>query len=217
MQPNGEATLGSQRMGRVVLLPVNIGMAFSRGQLLVELDCSEPRAQMDVLKVELAAAVETYEAKLVLKGLDQAGDIEVALAASAVQKIKAQIKQLMVQVDQCTVVAPWAGRVTKLHVRSFATVSPGAPLLDLVRSGPLRVRMNVPSDLVGTIRSGSLFKVRVDETGKDYSGRLIHLNGRVDPVSQILEVEGQLERVYPDLLPGMSGDASFVSDGASSR
>ena len=209
LHPNGEATLGSQRLGRVVQLPANIGTPFTRGQLLVELDCSEPRAQIDVLKVELAGAVETYEAKLVLKGLEQASDIEVALAASAVQKIKAQIKQLSVQVDQCTVTAPWAGWVTKVHVRSFSTVNPGMPLLDLVRSGPLRVRMNVPSDLAGTIRAGSRFSVRVDETGKDYEGRLIHLNAKVDPVSQILEVEGQLDRVYPGLLPGMSGEATF--------
>ena len=217
MQPNGEATLGSQRLGRVVQLPVNIGTAFSRGQLLVELDCSDPRAQIDVLKVELAGAVETYEAKLVLKGLEQASDIEVAVAATTVQKIKAQITQLAVQVDQCSVKAPWPGRVTKVHVRNFSTVSPGAPLLDVVRSGPLRVRMNVPSDLAGTIRHGSRFSIRVDETGKDYSGRLVHLNAKVDPVSQILEVEGQLDREYPGLLPGMSGEAAFVTGGASSR
>jgi membrane fusion protein, multidrug efflux system len=208
--PNGEATLGSQRLGRVLQVSANIGASFAQNQILVELDCSDPKAQIEVLKVEQAAAVETYEAKLVLKGLDQASDVEVALAASAVQKIKAQINQLMVQVDNCTVKAPWAGRVIKVHTRAFSTVGSGDPLVDVIRAGPQKVRMNLPSSMAGSVKSGSRFVVRVDETGKEYPGRLVYLNARVDPVSQILEVEGLLDRDYAGLLPGMSGEAQFV-------
>lgn len=215
--PNAEATLGSQRLGRVTSLAASIGMAFSRGQVLVELDCSEPKAQIDVLKVELAAAVETYEAKLLLKGLEQASDVEVTLAASAVQKVKAQINQLMVQVDQCTIRAPWAGHVIKIHTRRFSTVGTGDPLMDVVRDGPLRVRMNIASDLVGKIKLGDAFSIRVDETAQEYAGRLLHINARVDPVSQILEIEGILNTAYPGLLPGMSGEAQFPAIAARKR
>ena len=56
------------------------------------------------------------------------------LAASAVEKARAQTMLYQVQVKQCTVNAPWGGRVSKVHVRPHMGVTPGQPLVDLVRS-----------------------------------------------------------------------------------
>ena len=159
---------------------------------------------------DLAAATDQYEAKLRMQGLEQASDVEVSLAASAVAKAKAQIDLYQFQISQCSIRAPWSGSTAKLHVRSHMTVSAGQPLLDLVRSGLLLLKLNVPSNWMSTLKMGHEFEVTIDETGNTYAARVHRINSRVDPVSQTIELEATMLKSHADLLPGMSGVAKFT-------
>lgn len=208
--PAGETVIASPVPGRIAKLHVGLGVPFKQGSVLVSLDCDEPQARLAMAKADQAAATEQYEAKLRMQGLEQASDVEVALAASAVAKAKAQIDLYQFQISQCSIRAPWDGRTTKLHVRSFMSVSAGQPLLDLVRSGLLLMKLNVPSSWISTLKMGQVFDVTIDETGQTYQARVHRINGRVDPVSQTIELEATMTKSYPELLPGMSGVARFT-------
>ena len=207
--PAGETTLASPVQGKIAQLHVGLGVAFKKGAVLVSLDCDEPRARLAMAQADQAAATDQYEAKLRMQGLEQASDVEVAMAASAVAKAKAQVDLFQFQISQCSVRAPWDGRTAKLHVRSFMTVAAGQPMLDLVRSGLLLMKLNVPSSWVAKVAMGQEFDVTIDETGNSYRARVHRINGRVDPVSQTIELEAAMLKSHPDLLPGMSGVAVF--------
>jgi multidrug resistance efflux pump len=211
LTPGGETTLASPVAAKVQNLNASLGASFTRGQILVSFDCSEQTARLDMAKAELDGAVEQHEAKIRMQGLEQASDVEVALAASAVAKFKAQIALSKAQVQQCTVVAPWAGRVAKLHIKNHMSVTPGQAMLDLVMSAPLKLKLNAPSKRMGQVRVGSQFNVTIDETGKTYAARVSAVNSRVDPVSQTIEIEAGFVGTHPDLLAGMSGTASFAT------
>ena len=186
-----------------------LGQPFNKDRVLVELDCDEPKAKLAMVKAELAGATEQYEAKLRMQGLDQASDVEVALAASEVAKTKAQADLINYQISQCYIRAPWTGSTAKLHVKNYMGVTAGQPLLDLVRSGYMRIKANVPSKWLKQLKPNDRFTVKVDETGKTYEARLRLINSRIDPVSQTIEIEGTMLEQYDDLLPGMSGQAVF--------
>lgn len=202
-----ETTLSSPVAGKISRFDVSLGRAFAAGQTLITFDCDEPVARVNMAKAELAGAVETHEAKIRMQGLDQASDVEVALAASAVAKARAQIALYAAQVRQCSINAPWAGRVSKLHVARHMSVTPGQALVDLVMDGPLRLKLNVPSSAIAKIKTGQAFDVNIDETGKTYQANIAAINSRIDAVSQTIEVEATMARQYPGLLPGMSGTA----------
>jgi multidrug efflux pump subunit AcrA (membrane-fusion protein) len=92
-----------------------------------------------------------------------------------------------------------------VHVKNFMSVTPGQPLLDLVMSGPLRLRLNLPSRMIARVAKGTALNVTIDETGKTYEAHVTAVNSRVDTVSQTVEIEAAVAKAYPDLLPGMSG------------
>lgn len=211
LTPERETTLSSPVAARIKQLNVSLGAAFSAGQMLASFDCDEPLARMNMAKAELGGAVETHEAKLRMQGLEQASDVEVALAASAVDKARAQEMLYQAQIKQCSVTAPWAGRVSKVHVRNYMGVTPGQPLVDLVKSGPLKLRLNVPSRVLASVKVGQMFEVSIDETGKAYQARVAAINSSVDPVSQTIELEANMTKMYSDLLPGMSGTANLAA------
>lgn len=206
-----ETTISSPVTARIKMLHVSIGMPFGSGQTLVSFDCEEPVARLGMAKAELSGAVETHEAKIRMQGLEQASDVEVALAASAAAKARAQVALQNAQVGQCSIKAPWAGRVAKVHVRTHMSVTPGLPMVDLVKGGPLRLRLNVPSRMISKLKVGTLFDVSIDETGKSYQARVLAVNSRVDPVSQTIEIESTIAKNYEELLPGMSGVALLKS------
>ena len=209
--PLAETTLSSPVAGRIKNVNTILGGKFEMNSVLIELDCREAQARREIAKAELGAATEEHEAKLRMQGLQQASDVEVALAASAVARTRSQLSLQEVQASHCLIKAPWRGTAAKLHVRNFMSINPGQPLLDLVRDGVPRLKLNVPSKWVTEMQRGTRFEVRIEETGKRYPAQVELINTRVDAVSQTVEIEGSLLQAHPDLLPGMSGLADFKS------
>jgi RND family efflux transporter MFP subunit len=209
LTPELETTLVSPMLGRVRAVNVTLGASFPRGRVLVDFDCQEQQARVGMGQAELVAARENHEAKLRLQGLQQAGDVEVNLAAAAVDKAQAQLELYRTQASQCVVAAPFAGRAVKVHVKPFQGVQAGAPLVEIVSSGPFKLRLNVPSRWLAWIKPGTPFEVTIDETGRTYAARVTAINARVDAASQSIEVEGSIENRSGELLAGMSGAARF--------
>lgn len=209
--PDKETTVSrsgsSFAAARINKINVSLGSKFKTGNTLVTFNCVEPIARLAMARAELSGAVETHSAKLRMQGLDQASDVEVALAASDVAKARATVKLSELQIRYCSIKAPWDGRVAKVYVHSHMTVRPGEPMLDLVKSGPLRLKVNVPSRLLNNLKVNSKFDVKIDETGKTYQASVAAINSRVDSVSQTVEIEGLMTNEFPELLAGMSGTA----------
>lgn len=207
--PRRETTVAAGMFGRIDMIANSLGAVVRAGEPLVRFDCREAQARLDIGSAELTAAKESHEAKLRLQGLQSAGEVEVNLAAAAREKAKAALALATVQVQSCTVPAPFAGRVAKVHAKPFQTVNAGQPLLDFVSAEAPRVKANVPSGWLKWLRTGAPFDVRVDETAFTYKARVSAINARVDAVSQTIEIEAELVNPGPALLAGMSGLATF--------
>ena len=207
--PDKETTIASTMAAHIITFNGTLGQSFRAGDTLVAFDCEESLARVEMSKAELSGAIEQHEAKVKMQGLEQASDVEVALAASASNKAKAQFNLNQAQVSQCRIYAPWAGRVAKANVKNHMTVTPGQPLMELVNSGPLKLKMNLPSIMLARTKVGSKFNVTIDETGQAYQATVSAINSRVDPVSQTVEIEAKMLKSYKELLAGMSGVASF--------
>jgi membrane fusion protein, multidrug efflux system len=208
--PDSETVLVAQIVGRITALNASLGSRVAKGQAVVTMDCSESTARLSMSEAELNSARETYESKLRLKGMDAAGETDVAVAAAAVDRAKGQIEMTKVQIQNCTVRAPFSGSVSKLHVKPYQGVNAGQPMLELLGDGAPRLRLNAPSRWMKTLKPGRVFQIEIDETGKAYSARVTAINTRVDPVAQTIEVEGRVTGSFAGLLPGMSGNAKFT-------
>ena len=207
LSPELETTLVSQMVGRISALNGSLGSAVAKGRVIVSLDCSEALAKLHMAEAEYAMAKETLDTKIGLRKLEAAGDMEVALASAGAERAKAAIAVSQAQTAQCTVVAPFSGRIVKLHVKPFQGVNMGSPLVEMVSDGLLKLRLNVPSKLLRSLHVGSAFEVDIDETGKTYKARVTAINARVDAVAQTLELEARIDGRPTGLLAGMTGIA----------
>ncbi|MGK5077307.1 efflux RND transporter periplasmic adaptor subunit [Janthinobacterium sp. HLX7-2] len=205
-----ESVLASQMAGRIDQISVKLGSTIKAGQLLLRFNCDEQDAHLKMANAEFYGAQQTYESKLKLQSMQSVAEIDVQQAGAAAQKTKAQIQLYQAQMRQCNIVAPFAGRVTRLLARQYASVNIGQPLIEIVNDRKLKVQLNVPSLWLSWLKAGQPFTVHIDETGKRYEAKVQRINGRVDAVSQSIEIEGDVLGNPDNLLPGMSGVASFT-------
>jgi hypothetical protein len=65
--------------------------------------------------------------------------------------------------------------------------------------------VNAPSRWLAWLKPGERLDAVIDETGRRHAMRVARVAGRVDAVSQTIELETTFEGGGADLLPGMSG------------
>jgi len=209
LSPEVETVLASQMLGRIASINVGLGSKVAKGSTLLSFDCDEANAHLRMAQAEYENARETLKVKKSLRDLNAVGDTEVTLARTLSDKAKAAITLTQVQIEQCTVKAPFSGHVVKLHVKPAQSVNIGAPLIEMVSDGALKLRLNVPSRWLQELRQGTTFDVAIDETLKTYPAKVTAINARVDAIAQTVELEASIDGSHPELLAGMSGVARF--------
>lgn len=206
-----ETVFSSPIIGLIAQIPSRLGTRFDKGDVLVRFDCTENEAKAQIAQSELTAASEALEAKIRLKAMDAASEIEVTTAAAQVAKSQAQLKLSEYQVSQCKLTAPFAGHVVRVMGKPFQTTTVGQPLLEVLSAGVPKLRVSASSKLFTKIKAGSALRVTIDETGLTYNAVVTQVNARIDPVNQTFEMEARIQGAAASLLPGMSGTAVLAA------
>ncbi|MCA3132517.1 MAG: efflux RND transporter periplasmic adaptor subunit [Betaproteobacteria bacterium] len=200
-----ESSISAPAAAQVAQVEASLGDSVRAGSALVQFECAEVRARREAALAEVQSARLQHEAKLRLQGLQSAAEIEVALAAAAVDRAQAQAEVVAAQLAQCVVRAPFDGKVARIHVKAGQSVTAGAPIVDVVGGGALKARINAPSRWLAWLRPGQRLEAIIEETGRRYAMRVSRIAGRVDAVSQTIEIETSFDDTGSGLLPGMSG------------
>jgi membrane fusion protein (multidrug efflux system) len=208
-----ESVLSASTAGRIARVPVGLGDSVRAGEVVASFDCAEIVARREAARAEHESARVQYEAKMKLQGLQSAAEVEVELAAAIVNKARSQIRIFDAQLVQCSFVASFAGKVARVHVKVGQGINPGAPVIELVGSGPPKARMNVPSSWLAWLKPGETLNGTVDETGGAATLKVTRIAGRVDAVSQTVEIETELVSAAGQVLPGMSGQVRVPARG----
>lgn len=210
VSPN-QTTLSSEIGARLVDLPFREGHAFVAGQTLAGFDCALFAAQRDKAEAQADLARQSLETANKLHERGMSSDLEWQQAQSKLKETTADAQAARANASHCSITAPFDGRVAKLGVAQYQFVTAGTPLMEIVDTRKLELQAVVPSNWLAWLKVGDSFSIRVEELGRDYRGRITRLAARIDAVSQMAPVVGEIDGAHPELLPGMSGWASFRS------
>ncbi|RKP48446.1 efflux RND transporter periplasmic adaptor subunit [Trinickia fusca] len=206
-----EVDVSSEIGAKIALLPFRDGDSFRAGQTLVSLDCSLYAAQLHKAQAEADAAHELSRVDQRLAQLHSIGELEVTQAEAKAKASAAEVAYMQASVRKCAIVAPFNGRVSKRMAAADQFAETGKPLLKIVDTSHLELKMIVPSKWLAWLKPGHPLTVQVDEVGKTYEARVARIGARVDPVTQTVDVTAALVGEMPELLPGMSGWATFAA------
>ncbi|WP_313957476.1 efflux RND transporter periplasmic adaptor subunit [Paraburkholderia sp. BCC1885] len=206
-----QVDLSSEVAAKIATLPFRDGDAFRAGQTLVSLDCSLYAAQLHKAQAEAGAASDLLQVDQRLAQLHSVGELEVQQAAAKLKASNAEMAYMQATVRKCVITAPFDGRVSKRSAAPQQFAEAGKPLLTIVDTSHLELKMIVPSKWLVWLKPGHALSVQVDEVGKTYPAKVARIGARVDPVTQTVDVTAALTGSVSELLPGMSGWATFAT------
>ena len=209
IKASSTSTVASRMTARIVAMPFAEGQSFAAGAELVRFDCTASAAQLRAAEAASAAYRKTYETQVELDSYEATGRNEVAVSRANLGKADAEAKAVAAQMSDCSVRAPFAGKVVEQTARRNDIAASGQPLLKIQSGGAGEIEMIVPSRWLTWVGPGAQFSFTIDETGKSVRGRVQRLGAAVDPVSKTIKVTGAITRQDGLILAGMSGSAIF--------
>lgn len=162
-----QSTVSAQTSGRVMRLPFDVDDAVAAGELIVQLEESEPRARRDQAQAGLEDAqaslqdarqrftrVQSLRQRQLIsqQDFDQARNA-LSSARARMERAEAALAEAREQLEYTRVRAPYDGILTERHVEVGESVSPGQPLLTGLSLEKLRVVVDLPQRYAALARS----------------------------------------------------------------
>lgn len=201
--------LSSQLNAIVSALRVREGDSFQTGAPLVDMDCRSYRAQLAQARAAERLAQAVLRNTQNLARMESASVQEVEKAQAEVD-INAQARALaQLDVERCTVRAPFTGAVVSLAVGRGEFVNSGKPLMEIVSTEGLEAHFLLPSTAIREVRAGQAFSINVHETGAAVNGVIRQIAPIADPLNRTIKVFGTLTNPPALVRPGMSGNVTL--------
>ena len=189
----------------VLKIDVKSGELVKKGSTLVIFDCGTLKASATIAKAHTSVATAKLASLSKLYKLNSASELEVKLASAEKTMAKAELASVNAQIKYCKIKAPYKTRVVEKYIQPYQYVEPGTPLLHIYDPDSLQVQFVAPSSGLIKLRENKAFSIHLDELDIDLTGKIIRTGGIVDPVSQTIQVYGELDSHPTTLLEGMSG------------
>ncbi|CAH2029843.1 efflux RND transporter periplasmic adaptor subunit [Trichlorobacter ammonificans] len=205
-----QTTISSEISANILSMPLKDGATFKAGSLLVAFDCAIIEAQLKKAEAAAEAARSTLKVNKRLSELEALSVLEYEQSVAKAKEAEAELSAMQVAASRCRIKAPFDGRVVKLHADPYQYLTPGKPVMDILDTSRLEVRLLVPSRWLSWLKPGSRFTVQVEELGgRSFPAQVVRVGARIDPLSQTVSLAGEIIGNFSELLPGMSGWAAF--------
>jgi RND family efflux transporter MFP subunit len=187
----------------------------------------QAKAQLDEARLNRERTVRLVEQGVVSKADFDAADATFKVAQSRYQDAIEEIRNRQAllaqrrselalarqQLADTAVYAPIDGIVQLKRASVGEYLAAGAPLVDIVRMNPLRLRAEVSERDAGTVRFGQNVRVSVEGDGKVYLGQIKRLSPVITQQNRMLMVEADVQN-DGNLRPGSFAKAEIVTNDA---
>lgn len=201
-----EATVAAQVAGQIEKNHVDFGDRVTAGQELVLIDVTAYEALVRQSAANLArATASAANAAQNLKRIQElqkekiasTSDLEQAEAESG--KTQADVKAVAaadaiarLNLERSRVRAPFAGAVAQRLASVGDYVAIGTPILRLIQTDPLRLRLEVPERESVAVRPGQAVRLTVDGDTNTYPGRIVRIAPAIRETDRMLQVEADV-------------------------
>jgi RND family efflux transporter MFP subunit len=226
LQAEQRTDLAANSSGRVTAVYVEIGQRVEAGTALAQLDSRGVAASAAEARANVGAAAAQYGVAardcsrysgLLGKGAITRQEYDRAMGTCSANGAQAsaaaaRAKAASVMVQDATIRAPFAGVVTDkmVHVGDF--VRPDSPVVALLSSGALRLRLTVPEPDMAAAREGApVFFETVGVPGRQFRATLKFIGHEIRPQTRDIVVEALVENDDGVLMPGMFVTAHLLN------
>lgn len=186
-EANRRVDVRAETSGTVSIAPRK-GTRVQEGELLCRLDIGDRAARREAAVARFRQAQTDAQAQERLSERGFAAANRASDARTSAEVIRAEIKQLDVEIGRLEIRAPFAGIVEGDPAEIGTYLQPGAACATVVDPDPLRAVGFAPEFKVGALRVGLPGTARL-ATGQVLEGTIVYIAQTADPATRTFRVE----------------------------
>jgi RND family efflux transporter MFP subunit len=223
LQPADVSSLSFEIAGQLKAVTLTVGQKVQLGDVLAEIDPRSLQTQVD----QASAGVQQAQAQLDNAEADFRRKEELLKRGVSTQAVfdqskatqlssRAQLDQAQRQLEladhnlgRSKLLAPFAGTIARVDIKSFAQVAAGQPMITLYSDDRFEMSFLVPSPTFQSLTVGQVVDVNVaDMPDHSLKGEINELGSKAEQVSAF-PVVVRLENSVPGLNAGMSVEVTI--------
>ncbi|WP_333796145.1 efflux RND transporter periplasmic adaptor subunit [Rheinheimera sp.] len=198
-------TISAQVPGKVKRIAFQSGAYVQAGEVLVEQEAVNEKAQLDAAQARLKLAQASYQRLVELRKRNIASQSELDTAVQQVESAKGDVDDLRATLEKKQIRAPFDGRVGIRQVDLGTDLQVGTAIVSLQATNRVRVNFPIPQGWLSKISRGLDVSVAVgDAEGSVVSGKITAIGTEINPTTRNATVQSSLDNADNKLMPGMA-------------
>lgn len=197
-------TVSADLPGTVEQIKFDSGKWVQAGEVLVELDTRQERAQLAAMEAQrdLTKINYTRMQQLVNEGVISRMDYDKAMAEQ--KQADANAAEVRATIARKTIRAPFSGELGIRQVNLGQYLAAGNPIVPLQSLSPIYLNFGVPQQVIGYVQVGHSVSITSDALpGLQFTGRVTAIDSIVDQATRNVQVQATLANPGGKLRPGM--------------
>ena len=180
------------------------GQQVRRGELLVELDAEQARAELAIAQAALTETRNQFDRSRELYATRVLSDSQIEQIEATLKANEARVAAAQSRLDENFVRAPFDGRVGLRRVSVGSLVSPGTVITTLDDTRTIKLDFTIPETGLAAVAPGLAISARsVAYPDRTFDGTVASVDSRVDPATRSVTVRAALPNPEGLLKPGM--------------
>ena len=190
--------------GSVTKINFHSGESVHQGDVLIELDTRQERAQLAALEAQRELAGVNYGRmeQLVKEGV--ISKMEYDRATADQKQTTANVGEIRATIERKTIRAPFSGVLGIRKVNLGQYLAAGNPVVQLQALNPIYVNFGVPQQAIGQVKIGRNLHITTENlAGQVFTGKVTAFDSVVDESTRNVQVQATLPNPQGKLQPGM--------------
>jgi membrane fusion protein (multidrug efflux system) len=180
------------------------GQQVRRGEVLVELDGEQARADLAVAEAALAESRSQYQRSRELYTTKVLSDAQIEQIEATFKANEARVAAARSRLGDTVVRAPFAGRVGLRRISVGSLINPGTMITTLDDTSSIKLDFTIPETFVSAVQTGlRIVAHSVSYPDESFEGTVSSIDTRVDPATRSVTVRALLPNPKGLLKPGM--------------
>lgn len=189
--------------GIIESLNFDSGERVTTGDILVELDKSVDRAELEGLQSEAELARIQFERAEDLLPRRAISQSEYDEARARLDSANAAVESQQARIRQKTILAPFDGVLGLRRVSVGQFLAPGSDIVELRRLDPIYADFNMPERFLPDLSMGQSIQVRTSASDQVFTGKVTAIDTGINDQTRTVPVRATLDNADGDLRPGM--------------
>lgn len=197
-------TVSADLPGTVGAINFESGRPVHAGDVLVELDTKEEKAQLAAAESDRDLAKINYgrEQQLVNEGVVPRSEYDNAFAQ--MKSTEAKVGEIQATIQRKTIRAPFTGILGIRQINLGQYLAAGQAVVPLQSVNPIYVNFGVPQQSAPEMKVGRKLRVNCDDLpGVEFSGQVTAVDSVVNESTRNIQVQATLSNPQGKLRPGM--------------